>query len=243
MMLKRGGRLITLGGLVFLGALASSQCSQPGPAPQTQAPASAVPHVAAPLLAEMKPVVSVKELMQYMIDPIADNIFDAVWWDVTSKGTVAHEPKTDEDWEKVKVGAVTMIEGIYLLNVPRPFAPAGDVNNSIGANAPELSPTQIQAKLDKDPVLWIAKVEALRNVGLETLEAVKKKDVKALFQASGDLDIACEECHLEYWYPGDKQTVLTERKARGTPGRPATARPLKGRATNVVTSMAISLAG
>src|SRR5450432_2493400 len=95
MIFRRGGRLIALAGVVFLGALVSSQCSQPGPAPLTQAPASSVPHVAAPLLAEMKPVVSVKELMQYMIDPIADNIFDAVWWDVTSKGTVAHEPKTD----------------------------------------------------------------------------------------------------------------------------------------------------
>jgi hypothetical protein len=217
MMLKSGGRVIVLAGVVFLGALASSQCSQPGPAPQTQAP---TPKAAAPaLLAEMKPVVSVKELMQYMIDPIADNIFDAVWWDTTSKGVVAHRPTTDEDWEKVRVGAVTMVEGIYLLNVPRPFAPPGDVNNSIGPHAPELSPTQIQAKLDKDPVLWIAKVEALRNVGLEALEAAKKKDADALFQASGDLDIACEECHLEYWYPGDKQTVLTERKARVTLGK------------------------
>ena len=40
------------------------------------------------LLGDMKPVVSVKELMENMIDPIADNIFDAVRWDVTSKGIV-----------------------------------------------------------------------------------------------------------------------------------------------------------
>jgi cytochrome c556 len=67
-----------------------------------------------------------------------------------------------------------------------------------------LSPAQIEAKRANDPVLWNAKIEALRNVALETLEAVKKKDVDALFEAGSDLDEACETCHLEYWYPGDK---------------------------------------
>jgi hypothetical protein len=124
----------------------------------------------------------------------------------------------------VKTGAVTLAEGIYLLKVPRPFAPAGDVNNSLGPNPPELSPTEIKAKIDKDPVLWMAKIQALRNVGLEVLEIVKKKDADALWQAGGDLDEACEACHLEYWYPGDKATVLADKKARarfekpGTPG-------------------------
>jgi hypothetical protein len=152
----------------------------------------------------MTPVVSVKELMADMIDPLADNIFDAVWWASGRNGNEEHRPQTDADWEKVRVGAVTLAEGIYLLKVPRPFAPPGDVNNSVGPNPPELSPAQIRAKLEKDPVLWNAKIEALRNVALETLEAVKKKDVDALFEAGSDLDDACEQCHLEYWYPGDK---------------------------------------
>ena len=217
----RGGRLIAFAGVLFLGCLASSVCSKPTPQPPQS--------VAPPLLGEMTPVVSVKELMANMLDPIADNIFDAVWWDVTAKGVVKHEPRTDEDWEKVKTGAVTLAEGIELLKVPRPFAPAGDVNNSLGLNPPpELSPTEIKAKLDKDPVLWIAKIQALRNVGLEVLEVVKKKDVDALWQAGGDLDEACEACHLEYWYPGDKATVLADKNARarfekrGTPGAPVT---------------------
>ena len=175
---------------------------------------------------EMTPVVSVKELMANMIDPIADNIFDAVWWDTTGKGVVEHRPSTDEDWDKIKTGAVTLAEGIFLLKVPRPFAPVGDVNNSLGPNPPELSPAQIKEKIDKDPVLWIAKIQALRNTSLEILEVVKKKDVDALWQASGDLDQACEACHLEYWYPGDKATVLADKKARARfekPGRPSAA--------------------
>ena len=162
----------------------------------------------------MTPVVSVKELMQNMIDPVADNIFDAVWWDSTAKGVVEHRPRTDDDWDKVKTGAVSLAEGIYLLKVPRLLAPVGDVNNSVGLHPPELSPIQIRAKIDKDPVLWIAKIQALRNVSLEILDVVKKKDVDALWQAGADLDEACEACHLEYWYPGDKASVLADRKAR-----------------------------
>jgi hypothetical protein len=211
----RGGRLLALVGLCFVASVIWSQCSK------AAAPAS---HSPTQLLGDMKPVVSVKELMADMIDPLADNIFDAVWWDVTANGTIEHRPRTDEDWEKVRIGAVTMAEGIYLLKVPRPFAPPGDVNNSVGPNAPELSPDQIKAKLDKDPVLWNAKIEALRNVGSATLEAVKRKDVDALFQAGADLDLACEGCHLEYWYPGDKEMVLRERRSRVTFVRPEASR-------------------
>jgi len=190
---------------VLLAALATATCSGPAPEPRP-APAKSA------LIGEITPVVSVKELMGNMIDPLSDNIFDAVWWDNTSKGIEEHKPTTDEDWEKVKTGAVGIVEGIELLKVRRPWTPAGDLNDSQGPNPPELSPTQIQAKLDKDPVLWTAKIQALRNVGLEVLEIVKKKDATALWQAGGDLDDACEACHLEYWYPGDRATVEAERK-------------------------------
>lgn len=210
-------RRLAITGVVLVAAFTVSGCSTK-PASETQ-PAEKKPA----LIGEITPVVSVKELMESMIDPIADNIFDAVWWDNTAKGVVEHRPTTDEDWEKVKVGAVTMVEGIELLKVPRPWTPPGDVNNSTGPNPPELSPTQMQAKLDKDPVLWTAKIQALRNVGLEVLEIVKKKDANALWQAGGDLDDACEGCHLEYWYPGDRATVEAEKKFKARIDKPATA--------------------
>jgi hypothetical protein len=137
-----------------------------------------------------------------------------VTWDISKKGTVHVEPRTDEDWEKVRIGAITLAEGIYLLKVPRPFAPPGDENNSTGPNPPELSPAQIKAKLDKDPVLWEAKIEALRNAAMEVFEIANKKDVNALFEASADVDMACEACHLEYWYPGDRAAVDEDARQR-----------------------------
>jgi hypothetical protein len=156
------------------------------------------------LWGDLKPVVSVKELMRDMIDPASDFVFDAVGTVITKGKRIDKIPKTDADWERIRIGAVTMAEGAYLLKIPRPFAPAGDENNSAGPEPAELSPSQIKAKLLADPVLWNAKIEALRNVGLEVMEIVKRKDVNELWDAGENLDQACESCHLEYWYPGER---------------------------------------
>lgn len=214
--MNHGGRAVAAATVVFLSAVATSQCSRPAP-PAEKPPASV-------LIGDvpMTPVVSVRELMSGMIDPISDYIFDAVTTDVTSAGVVDHRPTTDEDWERVRIGAVTIAEGIALLKIPRPFTPPGDVNNSTGPNPPELSPTQIKEKVEKDPVLWDAKIQAVRNVALEVLEVVKKKDADALFEAGGDLDEACEGCHLEYWYPGDKPAVDEYKRGRARFEKPQT---------------------
>ncbi len=155
------------------------------------------------LWGELKPVVSVKELMRDFIDPASDYVFDSVGIVHTKNGVVERSPKTDADWEKIRAGGVMLAEGVYLLKIPRPFAPPGDENNSTGPDPEELSPAQIKAKLEADPVLWNAKIEALRNVGLEVLEIVKKRDAKELWDAADNLDNACESCHLAYWYPGE----------------------------------------
>jgi hypothetical protein len=176
-------------------------CSQAKP---STPPSTSTPTPTQVLWGDMKPIVSVKELMRFMIDPASDNIFDAVKIVQTKTGTVERLPKTEEDWEKLRIGAVTLAEGIYLLKIPRPFAPAGDNNdNTTGPDATELTPAQIEEKRAKDPVLWNAKIEALRNVGLEVLEIARTKKTAELWEASYNLDQACESCHIQYWYPGD----------------------------------------
>jgi len=188
---KFSAACVGLAGLLVLAACSSSK------------PASSAPPAAPVLWGDMKPIVSVKELMRDLLDPASDFIFDAVKIETTKNGTVERLPKTDEDWDRIRIGAVTLAEGVYLLKIPRPFAPPGDENNSKGPEATELSPAQIKAKLEKDPVLWNAKIEALRNVGLELLEIVKTRNTQELWDAGFNLDQACESCHLQYWYPGD----------------------------------------
>jgi hypothetical protein len=203
------GSRVFCAALLFLGGTVA--CSSPKPSPNAsstaapQLPAPVAPGVA--LWGDLKPVVSVKELMRDMLDPASDNVFDAVKVVFTKTGAVETVPKTDEDWNKIRIGAVTLAEGVYLLKIPRPFAPPGDENNSTGPNPTELSPAQIKAKLEHDPVLWNAKIEALRNVGLEVLEIVKKRKADELWDAGENLDQACESCHIQYWYPGDRAVL------------------------------------
>jgi hypothetical protein len=195
------GRFVATG-LILLGALASQQCTS------KSAPAAAPP--------DMAPLVSIKELMENIIDPIADNIFDAVGTDVSEKGVVDTKPTTDDDWAKVRQGAVTLAEGSNLLKMQRSVAPPGDKNNSGGPNAPELSPEAIQAKIEGDRALWNKHANELRDSALKVLDIVKAKNADALFQAGSELDRVCENCHLEYWYPGDKKAVLEDEQKRVT---------------------------
>lgn len=189
---------------VFTALLVAAACSSSKAAATTDPPRAAAPSAGSPQLwGDMKPVVSVKELMRDMIDPLADNIFDAIAIINDGKKTVEHLPTTDEDWARIRIGAVAMAEGAYLLKVRRPFAPPGDENNSQGPDAVELSPAAITAKVEKDPVEWNARIEALRNVGLEVLDIVNRKAATELWDASEDLDQACEACHRSYWYPGE----------------------------------------
>jgi hypothetical protein len=208
-------------------AACSSSKSTPAPAQSTNAPQAAV------RWGDLKPVVSVKELMKYMIDPVADNIFNAVGSTVTKQGVVDIVPKTEDDWDKIRTGAVSLAEGAYLLKIRRPFTPPGDENNSTGPEAVELSPAQITAKVERDPVEWNARIEALRNVALEALDVVKRKDVKELWDVGENLDKACEACHRSYWYPGEGaefyqklQRRLDEFRAQSTRGN-TSAKPQK----------------
>ena len=109
-----------------------------------------------------------------------------------------------------------LAEGSNLLKIPRRVAPSGDQNNSSGPNAPELSPEAIQAKIEADPGLWNKHAEELRDTAIKVIAIVKERNAEKLFAAGSDLDMVCENCHLEYWYPGDRKAVLEDAEKRAT---------------------------
>src|SRR5262245_46826879 len=93
-------RLAHWTGLLLIGVVTAACSSKPAPASSSASPAASTAPPRTELWGELKPVVSVKELMRDMLDPAADNIFDAVKSVSTKDGTVDRLPKTDEDWEK-----------------------------------------------------------------------------------------------------------------------------------------------
>jgi len=181
-----GHRLIVAGVLVFVIAVLEQCASRPAPQP------------------ELTPVVSVKELMENLVDPNADFIFDSVVTDVSANGIVETRPTTEEDWARVERAAILLAEATNLLKMPRQIAPAGDTS----AQAAELTPPQIQAKVDADRATWGKYANGLRDVAVKGIAVAKAKDVNGVFELGADLDQACENCHLEYWYPGDKKPAL-----------------------------------
>lgn len=192
--------------LILASSLFAVQCSRPASAPSAATK-------------EPTPIVSVRELMTNIMDPLADNIFDAVATDITEQGVVEHSPKTDEDWAKVMQGAVALAEGTNLLKMhPRLAAPPDYKFDPAerGPNAPELAPADIQKKIEADLTRWNRHADDLRVEALKVMDIVRARDASRLFQAGSDIDKACENCHLEYWYPGDRKAVLEDAAKRAT---------------------------
>jgi len=186
--------------VVVAGAIAVSGCSAKPEA--TQPPQAPV----------FMPVLSVKELMENIVDPQADYVFDAVGSDISPKGVVDIKPTTDEDWTRIQRGAYVLAESSNLLKMTRKMAPEGAANVEPGG--PELTPAQIEAKVKENPALWNSHADTLRTEALKVIDIVKARDADKLLAAGSAIDQACEACHLDFWYPGDREAVLKDRSSK-----------------------------
>lgn len=210
-MQRPNGQWIALAGAMLLGAIVWQQCS---PAPSAAPPSTEAATAPATNPADL---LSVKELMEFVVDPVADYIFDAAVVDVSDKGTVHTQPVTDDDWLKIERGAWQLVESSHLLKMPRRVAPVGAERRSEpGKPAPELSTGEIEAKINADRALWNRHADELRVAALNAVQVVKSRNPDRIFDAGAELDKACEACHLEYWYPGDKAIVEADAKKKVT---------------------------
>lgn len=147
---------------------------------------------------------SVRDIMHVFVEPNADKIFDSVAIDVNETGIHEQKPETDEQWDELEHAAIGLAEAVNLIKmVGRPMAQPGEMNTD--PEGPELPPAQIAAKVNRTRAKWNKYANALQDLAVKTLKVVEKKDVQGLFDIGGDLDQACENCHLEYWYPDDKK--------------------------------------
>jgi hypothetical protein len=209
----------------MLASALATHCTSSSPAP-APAPAPAKPSPP-PLESTLNPTLTVKELMEHIIDPTADWVFDAAVVDVSAKGIVETKPLTDDDWLKVERGGLLLAEATNLLKMPRKMAPPTQENKPNKGAEPELPPEQIQAKIDQDRTLWNKYSDGLREAALNTVKVARARDAEALFNVGSEIDKACENCHLEYWYPGDRKAVLEDQKKRVTYDPPKKPEPAK----------------
>ena len=147
------------------------------------------------------PTATIKDLMQSVVDVNADVVWLAVTAESTAKGLIEHKPKTDEDWTKVRHGAVSLSEAANLLMIPgRRVARPGEKSETPGV---ELEPDEMQALIEMDRKAWNGRATALHDAVTKTIAAIDEKDADKVFELGAEIERACENCHTHYWYPNE----------------------------------------
>jgi cytochrome c556 len=155
---------------------------------------------------------TIKDIMDSMVDPSGDFMFESVAQIADEKGITEKAPETDDEWEQVRRHALILFEAPNLLTMEgRTVAAPGDRTKFPEV---ELGPDEIQKLIDGDRPSFIRRARRLQDAAGMALKAIAVKDKGALFHSIEDIDRACENCHLHYWYPNDKR-ALESAKASG----------------------------
>ena len=145
---------------------------------------------------------TIKEIMDSVVDPNADVLWESVSTTVNREGTFEKKPTTDEDWKTVRRSAVALVEATNLLVMDgRKIAPDGHKSEFPGI---ELEPGEMQKIKDADQAAWVQYAHGLHDKAMVALKAIDEKSVQGLMDAGEAIDEACENCHKHYWYPDQK---------------------------------------
>jgi hypothetical protein len=118
-----------------------------------------------------RPVADMKQLMNDIIDPAADDVWDASGTIVTKEGEEERGPKTAEEWAEVRKSALVLTEaGNLLMMVPRA----------------------------KDGGQWMTLSRALVDKGEEAIRAADARSTKRMFDVGGEVYQTCLNCHQQY---------------------------------------------
>ncbi len=136
---------------------------------QSEAPPNA--GTPTPMVAEFHEATDMKQLMNWIMEPNADVIWDSVGTIISEEGEQNLRPETDEDWTAVRNAAATVAESGNLLLMPGRLRDGGD---------------------------WVKHAHALTRTAQEVIAAAEAKDVDSLFTAGGDVYLVCSACHAQY---------------------------------------------
>jgi hypothetical protein len=157
---------------------------------------------------EYMPTATIKDIMQSIIDESADVVWLAVTTVQNEQGVTETRPQNDEEWHKVRLGAMLLAEASNLLLMPgRRVARPGELSEAPGV---ELEPEEMDALIAADRDGWNQHARALHNAALEALQAIDAKDADKLFAVGEQIELACEGCHTQYWYPNEEIPTIPE---------------------------------
>jgi hypothetical protein len=118
-----------------------------------------------------KPTATVEQLMEGPVAHAAEVYWNSVSTIVDKDGVHEHFPKTDEEWEAVWAGALTLAESGNLLMMPT------------------------RAKDDGD---WMKFSAELVDAGMKAAKAAEEKDKDKVLEEGGNVYTVCTNCHMKY---------------------------------------------
>lgn len=150
-----------------------------------------------------KPAATLQEIMTSVIDPNIDFVWNSVSSISTANGTEERRPQTDGDWLVLRQHALTVAEaGNLLLIENRPIAAANAKTSSGGA---ELNPADITKLIAANGNEYVNRVHNFQAAAQQLIAAIDARNVEDLERAGGEVEQACEQCHTQFWYPGDSR--------------------------------------
>lgn len=165
-------------------------------------PATATPSASA---TQFKPSATLQEIMLSVIDPNVDPIWNSISTEVTAAGTIEKRPETEEDWATLRNHAISLREVSNLLVIEGRDVAHSHANTS--SHESELQAQAIQALIAAQWPEFIQRAHALHDAANLAVEAIDAKNVDRLEEVGGIIEHACEACHSQFWYPGDKVPV------------------------------------
>jgi hypothetical protein len=165
-------------------------CSSKAPPPPPQAP-------------ELLRLATIKDIMDSMVEPSGDFVFESVQEIADEQGITEKAPKTYAEWEGVRHHLFVLLEApnLMIMGDRKAARPEDRSRYPQVENEPE----EIQKLLDADRPSFIRRARRLQDAAALAMKAVDAKNKDALFHAIDAIDKACESCHLHYWYPNDKR--------------------------------------
>ena len=183
---------------IFVAAISLSLASCSDSSTPEQDLMSASANEAESLASPYSNEITLREIMSSLIDPHADALWNAVRVVADSNGITEYAPESEEDWNALRISAVSIIEGANALMVPgRRVARPGAVGEFPEF---EFTPEEVEEKLAADRQSWVQFSRGLQNAAFELLDAVDSRNADLLSEYGALLDEACEACHSVYWY-------------------------------------------
>ncbi|MGH9384239.1 MAG: hypothetical protein ACRD2N_08155 [Vicinamibacterales bacterium] len=116
-------------------------------------------------------VATTKQLMNAIVDPAADVVWEAVGTVITPSGTTEIAPASDEEWAAVQNGALALAESGNLLLLP---ARAGGNEE------------------------WMKLAQQLIDLSEKASKAAEGKNAAAVFDLGAEIYGVCTNCHRQF---------------------------------------------